>query len=244
MPAMPHPVPTAWFDGPLGRHVFAAEQAAMDQALTQAFGFLLVQVGHWGEPGALLRGSRVPRRLFAATAPAPEDAVLCEPSALPFPANSVDVVVLPHTLERVAEPHAVVREAERVLVGEGHLVVLGFNPWSAWGLKRALGRDRFPCDAQHCITESRLGDWLELLDFEVEGVTRLLHRPPIDHAGYLARSAWLERTGARLWPALNGAYLLVARKRVYGMTPLRLKRREAPGIGALVNPVARFEDAA
>lgn len=241
---MPHPVPTAWFDTPLGRHVFAAEQALMAEALAQAFGFVLVQVGHWGAPGGLLGASRVPRHVFAARAPAAEDAVRCAPEALPFAASSVDVVVLPHTLERVDNPHAVIREAERVLVGEGHLLVLGFNPWSAWGLKRALGRTRFPCDAAHCISESRLRDWLALLDFEVTVTTRFLHRPPLDHAGYLARSAWLERFGRRLWPGLGGGYLLVARKRVLGMTPLRPRWREPRAIPALANPVARREEAA
>jgi SAM-dependent methyltransferase len=241
---LPRSVSSAWFEGPLGRHVIAAEQALMERALAQAFGFLLVQVGHWGTPGALLGGSRVPRNLIAAPTPAERDAVRCEPHELPFPASSVDVVVLPHTLERVQQPHAVIREAERVLVGEGHLVVLGFRPWGAWGVKRLLAHRRFPCDAPNCISEARLGDWLTLLDFEVLSVTRYLHRPPVDHAGYLARSEWLERAGARLWPALAGAYLLVAKKRVLAMTPLRLRRRDMPAIGALVNPVVRFEDAA
>ena len=44
----------------------------------------------------------------------------------------------------VADPYAVLREADRVLVAEGQLIVLGFRPASLWGLRAAASRAGFP----------------------------------------------------------------------------------------------------
>ena len=52
---------------------------------------------------------------------------------LPFDASSLDLVVLPHALELARDPHLALREVERVLVPEGRVVIVGFNPASLWG---------------------------------------------------------------------------------------------------------------
>ena len=223
----------AWFAAPQGRHVLASEQALMERALAEVFGFVMVQVGGWGAPGALLRPRRVATVVYAGcAAEAGAQQVEVDGDALPFAAESIDAVVLPHALERAGSPHALVREAERVLVGDGHLVVLGFDPWSLWGLRRRIGPQRFPFDQPHCIGEARLRDWLALLGLETVAVHRHLHGLPLDSEGGLRRAAFLERWGARSWPALAGAYVLVARKRRLSLTPLRAAReRTAPAMG-------------
>ena len=55
---------------------------------------------------------------------------LARPDALPLATDSVDALLLPHTLELHDNPHEVLREVARVLIPEGHVVVLGFNPVS------------------------------------------------------------------------------------------------------------------
>jgi ubiquinone/menaquinone biosynthesis C-methylase UbiE len=40
---------------------------------------------------------------------------------LPLAANSIDLVVMPHTLEFAPDPHQMLREVERVLVPEGQV---------------------------------------------------------------------------------------------------------------------------
>ena len=57
--------------------------------------------------------------------------------ALPIKSESVDVVVLSHTLEHASHPHEVLREAHRILIPEGYVVITGFNPTSLWGLWHA-----------------------------------------------------------------------------------------------------------
>jgi SAM-dependent methyltransferase len=226
----------AWFEAPQGRHVLAAEQALMERALAEVFGFVLVQVGDWGTPGALLGTRRVATVVYAGGVPEPgAKAIECDGDALPFAAESIDAVVLPHALECAASPHDLVREVERVLVADGHLIVLGFDPWSLWGMRRRVGPQRFPFDQLHCIGETRLRDWLALLGLETIASYRHLHGLPLESEGGLRRAAFLERWGARSWPMFAGAYVLVARKRRMSVTPLRVNReRAAPAFGGAV----------
>lgn len=145
------------------------------------------------------------------------------PEALPFDSRCIDLVVLPHTLDFSADPHQVLREVERVLVPEGHMVILGFNPISLWGLRRLFtprSRRTGPWSAQF-ISLRRMKDWLALMHFEITGGSMMYYRPPLSNPGVLDRLFVLDRLGDRWWPMMAGVYLLVAKKRVAGMTPIR-----------------------
>jgi SAM-dependent methyltransferase len=160
-------------------------------------------------------------------------------SQLPVANGSVDAVLLPHTLEFENDPFAVVREADRVLAGEGHLIVLGFRPFSLWGFRsRAISRG-YPPGLKRMLGVRRVADWLELLGYDV-GLTRnYLFAPPWGGAPPRpgVPSALLRRGWIKPWPA--GAYLLKARKRVYTLTPIRPRVRErVQPIGGLVKPTS------
>lgn len=197
-----------WFEGPLGARVLREEAALAPLALDDVFGFELLQVGAWGPARHLLDGARTQHTTLLA----PEmssGVTLCAPlDSLPFRSDSIDAIFLPHTLELVDDPYAVLREAERVLCAEGCLMICGFNPFSGWGLRRAFAkyvrRPVFPPRTQRLLSERRLRDWVALLGFDVDSVY-----------GYLGpRAAWAA-----------GAYLLKARKRVQTMTLVRPRRR-------------------
>lgn len=205
----------------------------MERALAEVFGFVMVQVGGWGVAGELVAARRTASWVEAATVPG--TGAGDGGTALPFESEAVDAVVLPHTLESAESPHEVVREAERILAGDGHLIVLGFSPWSLWGARRHVGPLRFPFDQSNCISDARLGDWLALLGLETIAVHRHLHGLPLESESGLKRAAFLERWGARSWPRLAGAYVLVARKRRHSLTPLRaVRERSVPPFGATV----------
>jgi SAM-dependent methyltransferase len=210
----------SWLTSGLGKAVLQAESELMVEALDDVFGWELLQLGLWGPRDSLLSGCRTRRHAVVANKPSPiSDAdVGARLSQLPIANGAVDAVVLPHTLEFETDPFAVVREADRVLAGEGHLVVLGFRPFSLWGFRsRAISRG-----------------------YDV-GLTRnYLFTPP--WGGNAPRpgepSALLRRGWIKPWPA--AAYLLKARKRVYTLTPIRPRVRErAQPIGGLVKPTSR-----
>ena len=110
---------------------------------------------------------------------APGAALIAEPAALALQSDSVDVMLLPHTLEFEPDPHEVLREVVRVLRGEGELLVLGFEPLGSWSLRNAFTRGGCPPGLRRTISESRLADWLKLLGFEVGAAQRFLYAPPL-----------------------------------------------------------------
>jgi SAM-dependent methyltransferase len=129
----------AWQTGALGRAVVAAEAQLLAEVCDDVFGLELLQIGSWGRSRELLSASRVRRQTVIAAAFPPEQPpdIVASAAGLPVSSGSIDAVVLPHSLEIEPDPRAVLREAERVLLGEGQLIVLGFRPFSLWGLRAA-----------------------------------------------------------------------------------------------------------
>ena len=221
---------TEWFEGPLGKRVLREETALARLALDDVFGFELLQVGIWGPAQHLLGGARTQHSTLLDQDLGPE-VTLCAPLAsLPFASDSIDAIVLPHTLELVPDPYAVLREAERVLCAEGCLMICGFNPFSGWGARRLFAksflRPSFPPQTRRMLSERRLRDWMALLDFEVADVYGYLGTLPITRRPRKLADATLrqaEYTPRR--PLTAGAYLLKARKRVQTLTLVRPRRR-------------------
>lgn len=233
----------AWLAAPLGRTLLDRERALVETAMERVFGTQCLQIGHWGPPDTFLPSARTQRRALVAEPGARGDFV-SHASSLAVQTNSVDVVLLPHTLEFEPEPHEVIREVDRVLVGEGHLLVLGFEPLGWWSLRHRLSEQGFPPGLDHMLSRGRLRDWLRLLHFDVLEVHRFLHTLPIArmHGGSLERR--FEAAGRWFGGHFGSAYLLKAKKRVYTMTPIRPKRRRSARalVGALVEPTTRVSD--
>lgn len=145
----------------------------------------------------------------------------CDFESLPFPNNSLDLVVLPHALELARDPHETLREVERVLVPEGRVVIVGFNPASLWGLWHKAGRlgvkSATVLPQGEFIAYWRLRDWLRLLGLEVETGCFGAYRPPLRSERMLERFVWMDEAGDRWWPVLGAVYFIVAVKRVKGM---------------------------
>lgn len=239
---------TQWLRTPAGRYLLTWEQHHLDTAVADLFGFHALQLG-MPELDAL-RANRMPHRWVGAEsadadpadsageagdAPSPRAAIALnlDFDALPFDSQSLDLVVLPHTLELARDPHLTLREVERVLVPEGRVVVVGFNPTSLWGLRqrvgrtlRALGRRRelFLPSAGEFLGYRRLRDWLRLLSFEVEAGRFGCYRPPVVSEKWLARTEWMDHSGERWWPVFGAVYFVVAVKRVRGMRLVGLVR--------------------
>src|SRR6266403_1686610 len=114
-----------------------------------------------------------------------------------------------------------------------------FSP-GAWGMRARWSRTGFPPGMRRVLSERRLREWLVLLGFEVIATQHYLYLGPWSRG--LASG---EGTGRMLrrgltYPLPAGAYLLRARKRVYTLTPIRLRFREKPAvIGGLVKPTTR-----
>lgn len=231
------PLLAEWFQSVPGEKFISAEKQQLDELLPDLFGFFLLQIGQLGEVD-LLSASRVSHRKVMglhSSKMALQGAFQGQSWALPIQSDSIDVVVLPHTLDFSPYPHEVLREVERVLIPEGHMVITGFNPFSIWQFWRwTLRWWKRPPWCGHFFTTFRLRDWLKLLGLDVTQKCHFFHRPPVKSRMLMQRLQFLERVGRLLWPITGAGYVLVARKRVETLTPIkpRLKvRKKVVGTG-------------
>jgi len=219
-----------WFTGPLGDRVLREEAVLARLALDDVFGFELLQVGAWGPGRHLLEGARTQHATLV-DMEMDSRVTLCAPlDSLPFPSDSIDAIILPHTLELVEDPYAVLREAARVLCAEGCLMICGFNPFSGWGVRRLfaqyVGRPAFPPQTRRMLSERRLRDWVALLNFDVDSAYGYLGLLPMTRRLRTLGDGAQRDADYRPRAALTaGAYLLKARKRVPTLTLVRPKRR-------------------
>lgn len=228
-----------WFATPPGIRVAEHEREAISGMVEDLFGYQLLQLGELGGDMAYLARCPVQRKTLVthradATSPS---IIVGEAQRLPVAADSVDAIILVHTLDFSPDPHQVLREAERVLIAEGRVIVLGFNPYSLWGLWRLFGRWRGDIPwCGHFLSYPRLSDWLTLMGFGIERMDVMEFRPPTRSSHMEA----IERLGRRVWPMLAGVYVVRAVKRVSRVTPLRQRwsrqRVLAPGA---IEPTAR-----
>ena len=217
----------AWYQRPLGRALARAEQQALASQLSNLFGYHLVVIDPpWEE--CALDDSRIAHRVIQSAVPSvsPLAGLAADPDYWPIQTDSVDAIVLPHTLELTANPHQVLREADRCLIPDGHLVILGFNPFSLWGARQLLTRrtDRPPWSSRF-RSQHRVMDWLALLGFDALYSQYLFQRPPLQSERILRKLRFLEPGDGAGRMLLSACYILLARKRSIVVTPLRDAQR-------------------
>ncbi|SIQ90988.1 class I SAM-dependent methyltransferase [Aquipseudomonas alcaligenes] len=222
-----------WLASPLGELLLTAERQALDEELARYFGGYLV---HYGPAQAEPPKAPQIRCNVRLGAPLAGVHIACEEQAWPLGEHAADVVVLQHGLDFCLSPHGLLREAARSVRPGGYLLISGVNPWSTWGLRHYFARDGFR--QARCISPNRLADWLSLLGFALEKRRFGCYRPPLSAPAWQARLAGLERWGASLHAPGAGFYLLVARKLVVGLRPLRPVPRASMG-KLLPLPVAK-----
>jgi SAM-dependent methyltransferase len=223
-----------WAHSPLGETLLAAERRSLAASVPSAYYPLAVQIGLANVP--LLDDLDAGRRLYVDRwSGTSGSSVVADWSAIPLAPGSFDLVVLPHILELVDNPHEVLREVDGTVASNGIVVVTGFNPLSLWGIGRLArhwsGR---PPWSGRILGARRMQDWMALLDFEIVGGAMTAYRPPVQNRRFLERTEFLEKAGSRWWPAFSACYVIVARKRRIGVrlvpSPVRVRRRWSSGL--------------
>lgn len=222
-----------WCKTDLGKAINAAENAALSKFLPALQGDIAVQYSYSGAT-SLLDACKIEQKIFLlASEDSKTETVSAEPvdglqrlyidsgSRLPFLSSSIDLCLLPHMLDYSENPHQLLRESKDILVSGGHLVILGFNPYSLWGARKLFSKEISPWDG-HYTSVYKVRDWLSLLDFNVSGGMMLCYSPPIRNQQLRDKFSFMEKAGDRWWPLLGGVYLLIATKRDVGMTVIDL----------------------
>jgi SAM-dependent methyltransferase len=221
-----------WYLAETGQYLFAEIEARINPILSTTFGYYSLQIGCHGMAARLQESCRV-KHQFTLDELASGAEVEANPSMLPVASDSVDLVILMHHLSNTGEPHSVLREAFRILIPEGKLVIIDFNPVSLWGLRHVCQSwlEHVPFTG-HLYTARRIDDWMRLLGFDQDRHIRVGYLPPIQRPSIFRHLRWLEKSMRNLLPALGAVNLLVYSKNIAPLTPARhrwVARKILPG---------------
>ncbi len=221
---------TDWLSTKAGRALFRQECVLANRVLERVFGDQIVQIGGWGPRGELLAAARTQASLvFVAAAGEAGDACSL-PERLGIRSDSVDAVLLPHTLELTADPYGVLREVHRILRPDGRLIVFGINPFSWWGVRHQFALGGYPEGWFRHISRRRMSDWLRLLNLRIDDVQACYVTPPRNKLVRLFQRGQL----------FANAYLVMATKETIPMTVVRPRLgRRATLVRGLVNTSTR-----
>ncbi|MES2626986.1 MAG: methyltransferase domain-containing protein [Pseudomonadota bacterium] len=217
----------AWLSTPLGEKMLATERKIVEAMLSRRFGYHLLQLGcaelllHDSSP----MGHKFSFCAFPQTTTC--HSAIARGDEIPLGSESVDLVLLHHALDFSDQQHQLLREVSRILIAGGHVVIVGFNPLSSWGIRNKLlwwKRQKAPWHAS-LLSTLRLTDWLKLLDFQVDHIKYGCYTFPVNSPAVIRYSSFMESLADRLnWPT-GGIYVIVARKQVIPVTPIQLQRR-------------------
>ncbi|MDX1754979.1 MAG: class I SAM-dependent methyltransferase [Marinobacter sp.] len=230
-----------WFQTNLGRALIADQRKCVERVLADVLpGARQLQVGI-SHRLPLASTSDFTHKVISTPEWCPDlppGVVVCDGDELPFPSESMDLVILHHTADFSAYPHQVVREASRILRGGGQMLTIGFNPLSLWGMRKWLSRSTSGPWGGRFLFRSRLEDWLNLLDFELDRSGTYFMRFPVQNQKLLEQFERLERLGGHRFLPIGGYYCILATKRIGAMIKTRpLWRRDnvvtLPGSGAI-----------
>lgn len=211
-----------WARKPLAAAIFNSQQEQLDQVLTPLFGYHLLELSPF-PVGSLSRASRINQRFCVTQANCEHSAIVTQFEHLPFATECIDVMVLHHALDYSPHPHQLLREASRTLIPRGHLVVVGFNPYSLMGLfgffSRFFSKDWFW--RRNILPKGRLKDWLHLLEMDEVACHQGFFSVPVQNQKVLDQSGYWENLCRRWHLPIGGYYVLVARKERLTMTPVK-----------------------
>jgi len=205
--------------------------------LSETFGYYAIEAGVLSGTHDLLKYSRIAAGFSLVSKDVKNNnelkansSVISSIEQLPIASDNIDLVVASHVLELSKDPHQVLREIDRVLVPEGHCILIGFNPFALSRIKHLMGsvlnRNK---DSYQMRSVARVRDWFSLLGFEVLDVHYMGARPRVKNKKIFESMNWLENLGQYAEPVLGNMYVLHVKKQVVAMRPYK-KVWRAPAV--------------
>ncbi len=222
-------------NNPLKEALQQAESSLAEPLLQAVFGLRMAYIGD-AAGLALLDASpieyQVHVQLPASQERAIQPCIASDGEHIPLLSEAFDAVVLYHALEQSDNPHNLLREAERILRPSGFLILVGYRKTSLLGLAHWLGRFA-PAEGMRLLSTQRLKDWLKLLGLRLLSTDYAFYRYPWQGRG-VRMLGWLDRLGLMSRLPVGGLSVMMARKDVFGMTPLNERSRQRQSSGLLM----------
>lgn len=211
-----------WYNTAEGLYVLAELRHLVTAMTEDVFGYYALELGLMVEHCNLLCDSRISSHIKLSTNPSAVMAdTITKAEALPIGFNEIDLVIGCHVLDYAHSPHHVLRELERVLVPEGHCILIGFNPWSLRGLGQTWNYLRCVPDRPAMYTKRRIRDWFGVLGFEMLQTYTLGFRPALGSDNVFKHLAWVDHLGQKYQLPFGSVQIIHVRKQVSRLIPIK-----------------------
>lgn len=216
-----------WFDEGFGQKLYQQQKECCEQSLDHCFGYRLAQLTV--SPRHSLLQNLQPSHKFILSRAHHDASCQCEFDALPLPSDTIDVVLLHHILDFSNHPHKALIEAARLVKAGGHIVIIGFNPLSVFGLYKWLGA---VCSAKavwrhNSLRQSRVVDWLQLLGFQLSHQSMAC-----DNKAGAQFGQWRQKLSGQDF-SRGAFYMIVAQKMVTPLRPIKARSWSPLKVGSL-----------
>ncbi len=213
-----------WYRSREGRYVFSALEQEINSILSEVFGYYAVEIGEHTCIRTLLSESRIKNNIsiFSHTPSKVSGnmSLIADAEFIPLAFDNLDLVVASHVFEGSEYPHQVLREIDRILVPEGHCLLIGFNPFSYLGLSKILRLNKCFQRQQTFRSIGKMKDWLKVRGFEIISTQTYGFRPSIENKKLFSSLEFLEKAGQRFGRKLGNIYLIHAKKTELAQTPI------------------------
>lgn len=223
----------SWYSKESKEELSATIRARLEPTLGLSFGYHIVQIGPL-PARSLIVDSPINHQIIACSAPDSRASFFCHGDELPLDSDSVDTVVAFHALEFDEHPHGSLREMQRILRPHGHLIIIGFNPYSLLGVThylQGLGKSSLWSGQRYCpVSVHRLTDWLRLLDCELESTQYLFPLPLVGTGRSRRIVGSVDKWANKHSLPGGGIYIAHAIKQIAGVRrprSLRVRARES-----------------
>lgn len=211
---------TAWLATPQAFVAMQWLQERVDAQVSQIFGYAAAQFA-LGEAD-LLGSSHISDKLYLvgseqSQAPRHKNIIICQyADQLPIESDSLDLLILPFVLNLTTDSASLLKEAERVLVHDGRLIITGFNPYSLWALRSR--RSGYLPGGRPDLTLKSVRRVLTENSFEIDRGEFGCYEPAFKDPKRLQRWQFMNKAGNRWWPACGAIYLIRASKKTASLT--------------------------
>lgn len=211
-----------WYETELGQRLLSEEHEVIERELDHMVGYYLIQQSPLKQLS--FHNHRIRETLCLSPVlelGACPSTVVAHMSELPLESDGIDAIVLHHTLDLSENPHRDLHEVARTLLPSGKLIIIGFNPWSFWGLRRFFANRLKAPWSSRFISSRRLDDWLKVAGLTLEKVEFIDYDMPIKSSKWRQRTDWVGRFIKMLKLPMGGVYIMTVTKQTRRYIPLK-----------------------
>jgi SAM-dependent methyltransferase len=216
-----------WYNSPVGCLVSEVEYGKLHEFLKEKFGYYLLQLGGPIQAKSST-ASPIRHKIYfdiEQTSDYHDSSVIGQFDDLPFLPNSIDTVITQHILEFSKQPRKILNEIYHILIPGGHVTIIGFNPFSLWGFMHLYKGQSIPPWQGKFISVSRIRHWLIQIGFTIVKHKTFFFLPPLSNGDTMKKILFMEKIGQTLWPCCGAVYMIIAKKTVIALTPVKQKKR-------------------